>query len=543
MKVLIFGLDGATLDLIRPWAAEGKLPTLARLMAQGTWGPLESTIPPMTSPAWPSFATGKYPAKHGVFDFVSAHSGTFHIVNATDIQAPCLWDIASSYGQRVGIVNMPVTWPPHPVAGYMISGLLSPLTARVTWPADLLRPYERGSDRYRVMPTVQYKPGNEREFLADLAALIETRTRFAACLMRDHPVDLNIVHFLAIDMVQHAMWRHMDPDHPDHVPASPFQHAILDIYQRVDHAMAELLSYTDDETVVMVMSDHGFGPLHGLVNLNILLWEQGLLHLKRSPLSLLRTTAFRQGITPRLAYGWLNRLNLQNLVARVAKSTRNALYNQFLSFRDVDWSRTVAYSLGHMGQIYINLQGRETHGIVEPGAAYEQALDRVTTALQTLTLPDGRPMLAQVIRRSELPGGSHATSGPDLHIVLDGYRYISCPLFATDGRVLSQQIRGDSGSHRLYGTFIAAGPGIRTGALPAHPRIVDLTSTALYLLGCPIPADMDGRVLSEIMEDPFSRQHIPRAEVGACLLQPSLTLSGRQEADLEWRLRGLGYLG
>ena len=77
--ILIIGLDGGTFDLIRPWAAQGKLPTLDRLMRQGTWGPLESTVPPMTSPAWPSFATGKYPAKHGVFDFVSAHTASVSV--------------------------------------------------------------------------------------------------------------------------------------------------------------------------------------------------------------------------------------------------------------------------------------------------------------------------------------------------------------------------------------------------------------------------------------------------------------------------------
>jgi len=542
-RVLVFGLDGATLDLIRPWAEQSKLPTLQRLMRQGTWGTLESTIPPMTSPAWPSFATGKYPAKHGVFDFVSAHSGTFNIVNATGVKAQPLWDILSAQGKHVGVINVPVTFPPHPVNGFLISGLLSPSAAQVTYPAGLLDRYEHATPKYRVMPSIQYRPGNEQQFLQDLESLADTRALFASRLMRDHRWDFLMVHFLAIDLAQHALWRHMDPNHPQHVPDNPFRHAIQRIYQRVDRAMGKLLQQVDDETTVIVMSDHGSGPLHGVVNLNNLLWEQGLLHFKRTPWTRLRAALFRRGLTPKTIYNWLVRLNLQDVVARVAKSTRNAVYNRFLSFGDVDWSRTVAYALGHMGQIYINVEGRERHGIVAHGAAYKEAVERVIAALGTLTLPDGRRMVDRVIRASDLPGGEYADEGPDLHVVLDGYRYISCPLFATDGNVLSKQIRGDSGSHRMHGIFLAAGPGIQAGALAESARIVDLAPTVLYLMGCPVPEDMDGRVLRDVFTPAFLQGRHPVPHQADCFAAPAaVSLSTDEEAELRLRLKGMGYL-
>jgi predicted AlkP superfamily phosphohydrolase/phosphomutase len=532
-KILIFGLDGATFDLIRPWAEEGKLPTLQRLMCQGTWGPLESTVPPMTSPAWPSFATGKYPAQHGVFDFVSAHSGTFNIVNATGVKAQPLWDILSAQGRHVGVMNVPVTYPPHPVNGFMISGLLSPSTAQVTYPDDLLERYEHGS-KYRVMPSIQYKPGNEHQFLQDLESLADTRALFASRLMRDRPWDFLMVHFLAVDLAQHALWRYMDPAHPQHVPDNPFQHAIQRIYQRVDRAMGKLLQQVDDETTVIVMSDHGFGPLHGVVNLNILLWEQGLLHFKRTPWTRLRAALFHRGLTPKAIYDWLVRFNLQDIVARVGKSTRNAVYNKFLSFDDVDWDRTIAYSLGHMGQIYVNVEGRERRGIVARGAAYEEAVERVVAALDTLTLPDGQRMVERVIRASELPGGKYADEGPDLHVVLDGYRYISCPLFATDGSVLSKQ---------MHGVFVAAGPGIQAGTRTENARIVDLAPTVLYLMGCPVPDDMDGRVLTDVITPRFLEQHAPPLQATGCYAAPAaVSLSAGEESELRLRLKGLGYL-
>ncbi len=543
VRVLILGLDGATLDLIQSWAEAGRLPALKALMDRGAWGPLESTVPPMTSPAWPSFATGKYPAKHRVFDFVSAHSGSFNVVNATAVRAPSLWELLSAHGRRVGVINVPVTYPPRPVNGFLISGLLSPSGAEVTYPADLLERYEGRSVPYRVMPTVQYKPGNEELFLQDLEALIAVREQYALNLMRDQPWDLFMVHFLSTDLAQHAMWRYTDPAHPQFVPGNPYRDAIERIYRRADRAVGALLAEAGDETTTFVMSDHGFGPLHGVVNLNILLWQQGLLHLKRDPLTRLRAALFRHGITPRLAYGIVARLNLQNIVARVAKSTRNAVYNKFLSFDDIDWTRTVAYSLGHMGQIYINVAGREREGIVARGAPYEAAIERVMDALASLTTPDGRPMVERVVRASELPGGPYEGDGPDLHLVLDGYRYISCPLFATDGHVLSKQIRGDSGSHRMEGTLIAAGPQVRPAGRTEGARIVDLAPTVLSLLGCPIPEDMDGRALTELL----TAEALGRAVISAALAWDAgpvaVPLSQEEEAELQQRLRGLGYLG
>ena len=550
-KVFVIGLDGATFDLILPWAAQGLLPTLNRLIQGGAHAPLESTLPPMTSPAWPSFATGKYPGKHGVFDFVSARNGSFNLVNATSVDARPLWDILSSYGKRVGVVNVPVTYPPRPVNGFLISGLLSPSGQEITYPHDLLQRYAdaAGMPRYRVVPSIQYKPGNEEAFCRDLESLIDVRTAYAARLMQDQPWDFMMVHFLATDLAQHSLWRYMDPSHPQHEPGNPFQDAVQRVYRRADAAIGALLDRLDDDTTAIVMSDHGFGPLHGVVNLNILFWREGLLHFKRSPLARLRAFAFLHGLTPALAYRWLARLGLQNVLSRVSKSTRNAAFNKFLSFDDVDWSRTIAYSLGHMGQVYLNLKGREKQGIVEQNAraesahSYERSIERVIQALRTLTTPDGRPMLDRVIYQSQLSPGKHQDKGPDLHVVLDDYRYISCPLFANDGHVISRQIRGDSGSHRSHGVLIAHGPQIHPGAAIQQPRIVDLAPTVLALLGCPVPDDMDGRVLSEVLSDPGSQPIDAHALPTMAGPRELYVLTEDEDAELQDRLKGFGYLG
>ena len=241
-KLLIIGLDGATFDLIKPWAAEGKLPTLARLMQDGVTGDLESTLPPVTSPAWPTFMTGKNPGKHGVFDFIRPRAGTFDMVNASQIKGKLLWEILSEAGYSVGVLNVPITYPPRQVNGYMVPGLLSPDQGKTVYPPDLLKPYEAELGKYRLTPNVQYKAGNEDEFIADLHDLIDTQLRYALRLMKDHPTDVLMLHFLATDNGSHALWRFMDQTHPRHDPAlaAKYGDALLKVYQHLDEAVRQV---------------------------------------------------------------------------------------------------------------------------------------------------------------------------------------------------------------------------------------------------------------------------------------------------------------
>ena len=172
------------------------------------------------------------------------------------------------------------------------------------------------------------------------------------------------------------------------------------------------------------------------------------------------------------------------------------MVGKFLSFEDVDWSKTIAYSMGHVGQIYINLQGREPHGIVTADR-YAAARQQVIDALNTLTDPaTGKPLVDRIIPREEAAHGPYADQGADLHLILDGYKTIAFPLFATEGRVLTPQIRGDSGCHRLHGIFIGSGAAFAQGAAIVNARIIDLAPTILHILNVPVPEDMDGRVLS-----------------------------------------------
>lgn len=539
MKLLIVGIDGATFDLVRPWAQAGHLPNLARLMEDGVSADLASTLPPVTSPAWPTFMTGCNPGKHGVFDFIQPTGADFSLVNSTKIRQRTIWQRLSAAGYKVGVLNVPVTYPPHEVNGFMITGILSPKSGQICYPADLIDRYRGRLGDYRVAPKVQFKRGIEDAYAQDIYDLIRVHGEWALTLMENEPWDVLMVHFIALDIMMHAMWRYMDKQHPRHEPG-PHENAIRDGYRLVDDYVGRMLERAPENTTVMVMSDHGFGPLHKIVNLNVYLMQKGLLKLKSDAVNRLKAAAFHMGLTPAGVYHMIETIGLQNLATRVSKQTRNQVVGRFLSFDSVDWSQTVAYSMGHVGQIYLNVAGREPYGIVTD-ATYGRHRQEVIDALQELRDENGRPLVSKLMLREETYRGPYAEIGPDIHLVLDDYNMIAFPMFATNNQVIADQIRGDSGCHRREGIFIAQGPQVQANSQLDEVSILDLAPTMMALLNQPVPQIMDGRVLQEIFKQPlavsFSDIQDDDAAVGE-----GQGLGEEDTRQIEERLRGLGYL-
>lgn len=487
--------------------------------------------------------TGKNPGRHGVFDFIRPNAGTFEMVNASQIDGKLLWELLSDAGYSVGVLNVPITYPPRKVNGYIVPGLLAPDQGLTTYPADLLKPYRAELGRYRLTPDVQYSPARVADFIADIHDLIDTQLRYALRLIKDHPTDVLMMHFLASDNASHALWRYMDKTHPLHDPKlfDTYGEALLKVYQHLDRAIGALQSeIRDPQLNIVVMSDHGFGPLHRTVNLNVLLLQSGLMQLKPRFATRLRAFMFKHGLTPKGVYRLLEKIGLQNITARVSRQARNRVVDKFLSFDDVDWSRTVAYSMGHVGQVYLNLKGREPEGIVE-ARDYEATRQKVIDVLNTLRDPDsGKLLVERIVPREQAASGPYLDRAPDLHLILDGYRAIAFPLFATESKIVTQQIRGDSGCHRLHGILIANGTVFVQGEID-NARIIDLAPTILHALNVAVPDDMDGRVLNNALATELSMRPIETTRIDYTSQQTDLT--PEEQAEVEERLRALGYLG
>lgn len=554
-RVLVIGLDGATFDLIRPWADEGHLPALAALMANGAHGALQSTIPPMTAPAWTTFATGVNPGKHGLFDWIARESGSYRFtpVTSRDAQAPTLYSLLSAAGRRVCALNVPMTYPASPVNGLMIAGLPAPrLDHAVSYPPDALAEVTSAVGDYMLYPDPgqAYSDSGIDAFLGRLATCTQLRIQAFDHLRRREPWDFAMMVFNGTDTVSHAMWKFMDRQHPLHDPTrcDRYGGAIRAVYRTVDDYLGQVMASLPEDTVLVVMSDHGFGPFHTFIHVNSWLIHEGFMAVRPEARSRLKHGLFRAGFAPMTVYDWLMRLGLGGLKRAVVRGQGQSLLKaMFLSFDDIDWGRTVAYSLGNVGQIYLNVRGREPAGCVEPGAAYEEQREAILARLQALRDPaTGEPVVEAAYRREEVYHGDHLGRAPDILFLPRRLEYFGFGEYEFGShRVIEPMRRGISGTHRMNGIFLAYGAPVRPGVEVHGAALVDLAPTLLHLAGQPVPAHMDGRVLEEALVAGFRpvEWSAETVAVGPPGDRDDPGLSDEDYDVLAERLRSLGYVG
>jgi predicted AlkP superfamily phosphohydrolase/phosphomutase len=550
-QVLIIGLDGGTLDLIEPWAEQGYLPNLATLMKQGSAGPLTSTLQPVTAPAWCSFMTGMNQGKHGLYDFVRRRQSSYDIevTNASMIAAPTLFDLLSREGHRVVSLNVPFTYPPHPINGIMVSGAFAPvIDEKSVFPANLYPVLQDLVPGYSAM--LDYDARVPEPLAAHAKRIIQTieqRETLALHLLSREPWSLFMVVFMATDWAQHAYWRF-------HETADPrYGSVIRDVYARVDAAIGKLQDAVGDQALVVVISDHGAGRLEYIINLNRWLAEADYLDYRDSGRGLwgqLRgqgiqalASRYRRYVPPELRDAIRIRLG-----GRRFDRLRGQMESALLSAA-IDWPRTLAYALGAGGNLYVNLAGREPQGIVQPGRDYEQVRDRLSADLLALTIPGtGQHPVKRVHRREELYRGPFLNQAPDLVIEWADYAFWGRGRYDSRGTVVFETREtfdfSDlplTGSHRLDGMLVVRGPGVRADARIAGARLIDLAPTVLAHLGMQAPAQMDGAVLWELLT-PAERERVRREARLTDVEGTSFEYSPSEAEQISEHLRGMGYL-
>jgi len=555
VKILVIGLDGVTFDLLGPWIEAGELPNLRRLMEGGAWGSLRSTLPPISSSSWSSFLTGVNPGKHGLVDFVYPDADSYKVsmINATSRRTRAIWNWLNDAGLSVGLLGIPTTYPPEPVNGFVISGFLAPgPDSEWAHPAELKQELQAELGEFLLSPDERHRSTRRLDsFLEDLAASVENRTRAARYLMRTKPWDLFSVVYWDTDMIQHETWHMLDPSHPRHnaSESAVVRQKVLRFHQKVDSDVGRLLSEIDPETLVMVMSDHGFGPVHSFFLTNNWLASIGMLQFKRNLWTRLKRLLFRAGYTPLGMFRIAKALGLASLRKKVRFQQKAGLLNRvFLSFDDVDWPRTKAFSIGSFGQVYINLSGIRPQGIVNPGKEYEELKDKICD--QALSLRDprtGEPLVERVYRREDVYSGPSIDRAPDLIVQPRGWEYMAFGHADFGSNQLVEPITGLSGHHRPDGVLILSGAGVKPGTQLRDASILDLAPTILHAFGLKVPRDFDGRVLSEAFE-PSSLLSQPVEYSGANVYKDSSSTSQHESWDDEMsevqdKLRGWGYAG
>lgn len=557
-RVLVIGIDSATFDVIEPLVAEGKLPTMRRLMEEGTWGRLRSTVPPFSAPAWASFITGRNPGSHGIFGFLGPLRGEFErsVTSRLSMRGESLFGVASRNGKRVGVINVPFTYPPEEVNGFVLPGFMGAagmLGRPATHPRELLQELrdEIGPLRQEVQTLPYFFTDEKDELVQEFYRVEEQRKEATLYLMQRYEWDLLATVFISLDRVQHFFWKYMDTRHPAYDPglARRYGSVIADFYGYLDRTVEEIIDRAGEDTTVIVLSDHGAGPNTSAFHVNVWLREAGYLRLRPRSYPLWRIRL------PLIAYKAMAKLGVHcfttmrlfpdlKAVSRKDTDPRKAID----PYKVIDWERTRAYG-GNLAEqaIYLNVRGREPAGIIESEREYYALLDEIEQGLLALRDPDsGEQVVDKIYRRDDVFSGDCISSAPDLLVRAQNY---ACKL--TDyiyPRHLFERERWHSGSHREEGIFLVRGEGVESGKRLEDACIMDIAPTALHLLGLPVPREMDGRVLEEAIGASFLARHPVSYEEGRGRTvdegdERGEAIDEEEVEEIKERLRGWGYLG
>jgi predicted AlkP superfamily phosphohydrolase/phosphomutase len=534
-KALVFGIDGATFDIILPAIRRGKLPHLQSLIDGGSWGRLQSTIHPVTPMAWSSFATGANAGKHSIFDFSRVDGREIRLNTALDRKTPSIWTYLSQSGRNSIVLNVPFTYPPEKIRGIMIPGFDAPRVERkVFHPESVYDELMEQFGDYRLDWTFPIgKKFDLESYFSQVKQTISHRADTSLYLLRHHPWDFFMVVFSSTDHVQHIFWQYPNG-----------REIIEETYEIVDRCLGRFLASLTEDVTVIVMSDHGAGEIHRIVYLDNWLAKGG--YLKR-PAFNLQSTIFRQ------CKNYL-RKTLPPRSRKLLRSKFSRLRNRLEGAEQaasIDWNQTRAYSYGMYGNIYINAIGQDPRGIVEP-RDYKALREQIATKLHELLDPKtGERIVERVYRKEELYSGPYTDQAPDLVVQWRDYAYFTKRGIDQGECVFGENLKVDAseyphtGTHRLEGILIAKGPPIRR-QYQVRANIVDLAPTILHILGEAIPSHMDGRVLYEIFEEGPFKTHPTRDEIPGKKIpidtKGTIPLSEEEEISIRERLKSLGYL-
>ncbi len=467
-KVLVVGLDCAPPAVLFQSGAEGalglkdQLPNLSRLIDEGIYGPLSSCIPCVTVPAWTSMLSSKDPGTLGFYDFRNRADYSYDrmsIATGNGIQDRRIWDVMGEAGRESIVVGVPQTYPIRPLKGHMISSFLTPSTqSQYTYPPQLRYEIDRVLEgRPYDLDVPQFRTEDKGFLLRQIQEMTEKRFAVIRYLLREKPWDFFMFVEIGLDRIHHGMWKHWDPAHPRHEPGNPYQQAIPDYYRYLDRALGELLAMLDNDTAVLVVSDHGAKAMQGGFAINEWLRRQGLLALKDE--------LPYQGIVP-------------------------------FEKVEVDWQNTTAWAAGgYYARIFMNVAGREPQGKI-PASQYESMRDRLKEMIEAIAGPDGKPLGSRVFKPQDLYR-TIRNIPPDLIVYLGDLRWRAVGSFGLPDVYASESDSGpDDANHDQNGVLILWEPRRNHhGRYVEGLQLMDVAPTVLDLLGLPVPPDMQGRVI------------------------------------------------
>jgi predicted AlkP superfamily phosphohydrolase/phosphomutase len=467
-KVFVMGLDCAPPAVLFHTSAENnlglkdQLPNLSRMMGEGIYGPLSSSIPCITVPAWTSMLSSKDPGILGFYGFRNRADHSYdrmNIATANAIHEKRVWEILSDAGKTSVVVGVPQTYPIKPLKGTLISSFLTPSVQRqYTHPNELRYEIERVLDgRPYDVDVPRFRTDDKNFLLRQIQEMTEKRFAVIKHLLREKPWEFFMFVEIGLDRIHHGMWKFWDSGHPKHEPGNPYQSAIPDYYRYLDQEVGEILGMLDDDTVVMVVSDHGAKGMDGGFAINEWLRREGLLVLKDEPRY--------EGLVP-------------------------------FEKVEVDWEKTTAWGAGgYYARVFMNVEGREPQGKI-PARDYENVRDQLKEMIEALPDHEGKPMGSVAFKPEELYREVRNVA-PDLMIYFGNLRWRSLGSFGLpDIYTFENDLGPDDANHDQNGVFVLWDPRRDQGGRYVDGlQLMDVAPTVLDLMGEPVPPDMQGKVL------------------------------------------------
>ena len=447
-RVMVIGLDCAPPEHIFDEYAD-EIPNLTKLRENGVFGPLQSITPPITVPAWMCMMTSKDPGTLGIYGFRNRKDHTYEgLTFATSwaIKEPTVWDILSQHGKDCIVMSVPPSYPPKELNGVQIGCFLTPNDqAEYTFPKELKPELQNAIGEY-IFDVRNFRTDNTQYILDESYKMTEQRFKAADYLLSNKPWDFFVMVEMGPDRLNHGIWSFIDPNHPRYQPDNPYKDSLREYYRYLDGKIGDLLSkHADEETTILVVSDHGAKAMVGGVCFNEWLRQEGYLEF---------TNEVTEGITP-------------------------------IHKMDIDWSKTKAWGDGgYYGRLFLNVEGREPNGTI-PRDQYDTVRDELVSKIEAMVDHEGKPMGNKALK----PEDTYTTTNgvaPDLIVIFGELRWRSVGSLGHGSVYTFENDTGpDEANHAEYGIFIMNNaPGQGTGRKEGL-HLWDVHSTILDLFGLP----------------------------------------------------------
>ncbi|MCW5202251.1 MAG: alkaline phosphatase family protein [Candidatus Electrothrix communis] len=533
MKLYTIGIDGATYRIIRPLVEAGKLPNIGKILHEGCSGRLASTVPPLSPVAWTTITTGATPAVHGIIDFLGYNktTGQNYLFDSTHRQVDPVWTLAGKVGKRSCVVNVPLTYPVDELNGFMISGLGTPPTNEgLAYPLEEFKKMKHSIGGYHI--DIDIQENQKYEKVAGLfQKVMEKRQKCFDFLLAREAWDLFFFVFTNTDRAQHVYWREHDAEN------SPFTDVIAECYQEADRAVGKAMAKAEAEGgVVMIVSDHGFGPLKNRFSLSSWLHSKGMLTPNRTmekenPLK----GAIKKHVPTQLK---------KFLIRTVFKSRQKFSGSSAELSKWLDWEKTKIYSHKKVDTVYLFVNDAAFADSAQRSTFIEEFQKELLAVKDPKT---GENIVLDVFDGQQIFGTDNPSTPDLMFIPADGYNFSfdSRDIERDDPFVGIPQLW--SGTHESEGVFMAWGEHINAGRDCGDLSIMDALPTMCYIMDLPIPWWAEGKVVHQAFTEDFLHAHKERREkkpsgIDGSSNTPVGAMNEAESEEVVKRLKALGYL-